>query len=316
MGEFFVKGNDCINFLNKLVPQEISNLANSKAVYCQLLNDNGGIIDDLIVYKLEDNDYLIVVNAAKIDEDFEWMNSFAKDFDVEFLNKSDEYSMLAIQGPKAKDLIAKLGLPIECQPEFFTIKQIEFLNKNIFISRTGYTGEDGFEIIVDNSDILMFWNKLLNEGKELGILPIGLGARDTLRLEAALPLNGNDLDEKTTPIEAGLKWSVSKDKKSDYNGKNVIMSQLENGTDKKLIGLKMTDRAIARHEYEIYKDGKCVGNITSGCVSPTTGCNIAMGYVKNVKDICTGVMLQVKIREKFYNAEVVKRPFVQKKYKV
>ena len=160
------------------------------------------------------------------------------------------------------------------------------------------------------------WDKILEYGKPFGIKPIGLGARDTLRLEAALPLYGNDLDMETTPVEAGLSWSLPRDKKEDYNGKTVITEQLANGGQKKLIGIKMLDKNIARHEYEVYFQGEKVGYITSGGISPVLGCNIAMAYVKNIKEICTGSIVQVMIREKLHDAEVVKRPFINKRNKV
>lgn len=316
MGEVYVSGKEALAFLNKLVPQDVSKLVDSKAVYCQLLNKEGGIIDDLIIYKLQEEKYLIIVNASRIDEDLNWMVRNSLGFDVEIENNSHKYSLLAIQGPKAADLMDKMGLKKENQPEFFSIKRAELFNINLFVSRTGYTGEDGFEILVKNEFSELLWNYIIETGKEFSLKPIGLGARDTLRLEAALHLYGNDLDEKTTPIEAGLSWSVSKTKTDDYNGKEVIQEQLEHGGRKKLVGLKMLDRAIARHEYEVfYKDEK-VGIVTSGGVSPVLNENIALAYVKNIKDICTGSIVQVKIREKFYNAEVVKKPFVQKKNKV
>ena len=316
MGEVYVYGKDSLAFLNKLVPQDVSRLTDSKAIYCQLLNKEGGIIDDLIIYKLETEKYLIIVNASRIDEDLNWMVRNSLGFNVEIENQSHNYSLLAIQGPKAVDLMDKMGLKKENQPEFFSIKRAELFNINLFVSRTGYTGEDGFEILVKNEFSELLWNYIVDAGKEFGLKPIGLGARDTLRLEAALHLYGNDLDEKTTPIEAGLAWSVSKTKAADYNGKEVIQKQLEQGTDKKLVGLKMLDRAIARHEHEVYYNDEQIGIITSGGVSPILNENIALAYVKNNKDICIGSIVQVKIREKFYKAELVKRPFVQKKNKV
>lgn len=315
MGEVYVSGKDSLAFLNKLVPQDVSKLVISKAIYCQLLNKDGGIIDDLIIYKTENEKYLLIVNASRIDDDLNWMVRNSLGFDVSIDNQSHNYSLLAIQGPKAADLMEKMGLKKQDQPEFFSIKPAELFNINLFVSRTGYTGEDGFEIMVRNEFSQLLWGYIIENGKEFGLQPIGLGARDTLRLEAALHLYGNDMDEQTTPIEAGLTWSVSKTKTADYNGKKVILEQLEKGVDKKLIGLKMTDKAIARHGYEIYYDGQEIGIITSGGVSPVLGENIALGYVKNIKEICLGAKLQVKIREKFYNAEVVKRPFVEKKNK-
>ena len=200
-------------------------------------------------------------------------------------------------------------------PPFFSIKRAELCNINLWISRTGYTGEDGVEILVRNEFSETLWDKILEAGQEFGIKPIGLGARDTLRLEAALHLYGNDLDEETTPIEAGLSWSVSKAKTDDYNGKDVIMNQIANGAPKRLIGLKMIDRGIARHGYEVYYNNEKIGTITSGGISPVRGDNIALAYIKNIPEIKVGTPLQVKIREKLHNAEVEKRPFVQKKNK-
>lgn len=320
MGEIYVSGKDSLAFLNSLVPQDISKLVIPKAVYCQLLNKKGGVIDDLIIYKIEDEKYFIVVNASRIKEDFDWMIENSKGLDVKIDNQSDNYSLLALQGPRAVDIMEKLGLKKEDQPEFFSIKPAEISGMRLEVSRTGYTGEDGFELLIKNELAQKLWITLLDAGKEFGLKPIGLGARDTLRLEAALHLYGNDLDEETTPVEAGLSWSVSKTKTADYNGKAVIKEQLEKGGKKKLVGLKMLDRAIARHEYEVYyndeKEGLTKGGVvTSGGVSPVLNENIALAYVKNVKEICPGSIVQVKIREKFYNAEVVKRPFIQKKNK-
>lgn len=281
MGEVFVSGKDSLAFLQKIVPQDISKLAYEKAVYCQLPNKKGGLIDDLIIYKLGINYYLVICNAARIDEDLNWMVRNKKGLDVKIDNQSHNYSLLAVQGPKADSLLRTMGL--DTQQESFTIKPATICGRKLLISRTGYTGEDGYELLVENEYSEELWDKILDYGKEFGIKPIGLGARDTLRLEAALHLYGNDLDENTTPIEAGLSWSVPKDKKEDYNGKDVIMNQIANGTDKKLIGLKMLDKGIARHEYEVYKDGEKIGVITSGGVSPVLNTNIALAYVKMIK---------------------------------
>ena len=310
MGEVFVSGKDALKFLNKVVPQDISKLYDSKAVYCQLPNKNGGLIDDLIIYKLEDNKYLLIVNASRIDEDINWLIRNSVDFDVYIDNQSHNYSLLAVQGPKAHDVLRKIGYNLT--QEFFTIKETTLSGMEVMVSRTGYTGEDGFEIMLKNKDAVKMWDLLLTEGAEFSILPIGLGARDTLRLESALHLYGNDLDENTTPIEAGLSWSIPKDKTEDYNGKEVIMGQIANGVEKKLIAIKMLSRAIPRHEHEIYFNGEKVGQVTSGGFSPILNENIALGYVKNVKEICTDATVQVMIREKLHDAIVVKKPFVKK----
>ncbi len=314
MGEVFVVGKDAVEFLNKIVPQDVSKLTDGKAVYCQLPNLQGGLIDDLIIYKLKDQTYLVICNASRVDEDINWMSINQRGYDVHLDNQSHNLSLIAVQGPKAIDLMHKLGYTAD--QESFTIIESNLLNIPMYISRTGYTGEDGFELLVINEYAEYLWDKLLEEGKEFNTMPIGLGARDTLRLEAALPLYGNDLDEQTTPIEAGLSWSVPKDKDGEYNGKKVIMGQVENGTEKKLIGIKMLDKSIARHEYEVYFNGEKVGVVTSGGVSPMLNANIAMAYVKNIKEICTGAIVQVMIREKLHDAEVVKRPFVAKRNKV
>ena len=313
MGEVIVYGEDALPYLNKLVPQDVTKLVDSKAVYCQLTNKQGGIIDDLIIYKLEDKKYLIIANASRIDEDLNWMVRNKCGFDVSIVNESHNYSLLAVQGPKACELIKKLG--VNELPPFFSIKRGELFNINLWISRTGYTGEDGVEIMVRNEFSEYLWDKLLEAGKEFGIKPIGLGARDTLRLEAALHLYGNDLDENTTPIEAGLAWSVCKNKTEDYNGKAKIEEQLKNGVEKKLIGLKMLDKSIARHGYEVFYNNEKIGIITSGGISPIRGDNIALAYIKNLDNLAVGSTIQVSIREKLHDAEIVKRPFVEKKNK-
>lgn len=310
MGEVFVSGKDALDFLNSIVPQELSKLYDSKAIYCQLPNKNGGLIDDLIIYKLEDEKYLLIVNASRIDEDVNWIVRNSMGYDVYIDNQSHNYSLLAIQGPKAGDILKKIGYTDK--QEFFTIKPATIDDMEVMISRTGYTGEDGYEILLKNKDAIKMWDLLLEKGKEFSLMPIGLGARDTLRLECALHLYGNDLDENTTPIEAGLSWSIPKDKVADYNGKEVIMEQIKNGVEKKLIGIKMTTRAVPRHECEVYFNGEKVGNVTSGGFAPSLNETIALCYVKNVKEICTGANVQVMIREKLYDAVVVKRPFVQK----
>ena len=313
MGEVIVYGEDALPYLNKLVPQDVTKLVDSKAVYCQLTNKQGGIIDDLIIYKLEDKKYLIIANASRIDEDLNWMVRNKCGFDVSIVNESHNYSLLAVQGPKACELIKSLG--VNELPPFFSIKRGELFNINLWISRTGYTGEDGVEIMVRNEFSEYLWDKLLEAGKEFGIKPIGLGARDTLRLEAALHLYGNDLDENTTPIEAGLAWSVCKNKTEDYNGKARIEEQLRNGVKKKLIGLKMLDKSIARHGYDVFYNNEKIGVITSGGISPIRGDNIALAYIKNLDNLAVGSTIQVSIREKLHDAEIVKRPFVEKKNK-
>lgn len=311
MGEVFVSGKDSLEFLNKIVPQDISKLTYEKAVYCQLTNKKGGLVDDLIIYKLGLLEYLIICNAARIDEDLNWMVRNSKGLDVKIDNQSHNYSLLAIQGPKAAELLQNMGL--NTNQNSFTIRPAKVAGIKLLASRTGYTGEDGFELLVENEYSEELFDKILEYGKPFGIKPIGLGARDTLRLEAALHLYGNDLDENTTPIEAGLSWSVPKDKIADYNGKDVIMSQIKNGVVKKLVGLQMLDKNIARHGYDVYYKGEKIGIITSGGISPILNSNIALAYVKNIEEICTDSIVQVMIREKLHDAKIVKRPFITKR---
>lgn len=313
MGEIIVEGLDALDFLNSLVPQQLKDLYNSKAVYCQLTNINGGVIDDLIIYKLNDNKYLIVANASRVDEDINWLALNKKSYNVSIINDSHNYSMIAVQGPKIIEFMHSIGY--DKLPEFFSIKQANLFGIDLWISRTGYTGEDGVELLVLNEKVCELWDRLLLEGIQYGAKPIGLGARDTLRLEAALHLYGNDLDENTTPIEAGLSWSVAKNKEDDYNGKSAIMNQLNNGINKKLIGFKMSDKSIARHGYDIYYKDEKIGVVTSGGVSPVRGDNIGMAYINNRSEISVGSVLQVMIRDKLHNAEIVKRPFIEKRNK-
>ncbi len=311
MGEVFIYGEDSLEFLNKIVPQDISKLKKENAVYCQLTNKDGGIIDDLIIYNLDVNKYLIICNASRVDEDINWMSLNAKDYNVNIDNQSHNYSLLAIQGPKAAELMSIMGL--NTHQNSFTIKCATVGGIGVLASRSGYTGEDGFELMVKNKFCEELFDKILDAGKVFGIKPIGLGARDTLRLEAALPLYGNDLDENTTPIEAGLSWSVPKDKEVEYNGKNTIMNQIKNGIEKKLVALKMLDKNIARHGYDVYFNGEKIGVVTSGAISPTTGNNIALAYVKNLENICMDSIVQVMIREKLHDAKIVKKPFITKR---
>ena len=326
MGEVFIYGKDSLAFLQKLVPQNIAKLKKNCAIYCQLTNKKGGIIDDLIIYKLDEpnKEYLLIVNASRIDEDLNWMVRNSLGFDVNIINDSHNFSLLAIQGPNASKLLDKLGMKKDSQPQYFSIKRGEIKNINVLVARTGYTGEDGFEILVKNDYSAYLWDKILDEGKEFDIMPIGLGARDTLRLEAALHLDGNDLDETTTPVEAGLGWSVAKDKDEDYNGKDIIMGQLrgEIKKTKKLIGFVMEDKIPARHGYEVYFENKKIGIVTSGGPSPVLKKNIGLAYLYtdnetslNTLEKTIGTTVQIMIRNKLYNAQIVKKPFIEKKCK-
>jgi len=332
MGEVFIKGKDSLNYLQSIVPQDISKLQQGCATYCQLPNENGGLVDDLIIYNVEgiisNVSYLIVINASRIEEDVPFMQKYSKNFDVEVINKSDDYSMLALQGPKAKYIIEKMGIPLSEQPKFFSIKNTVLSSTPVFITRTGYTGEDGFEIIVEHKYIVSLWNEILSYKDEFGVVPVGLGARDTLRLEAGLPLYGHELNENTTPIESSLGFFVPSEKKENYNGKDLILAQKlkQIPLRRKLFGFIMQDRQIARAEYEVYIEGVKAGYVTSGAPSPTLGKNIGFCMIEFEglsKDTVTrlnnpkesiGMTIQIMVRNKLYNAEIVKKPFVKKNY--
>lgn len=323
MGEVYVTGSGALDFLQSIVPQDVSKLTDSRAVYCQLTNKQGGIIDDLIIYKLKDEHYLLIVNASRIDVDVNWITLNSLNYDVKIENASHNYSLLALQGPNASALIDKLGCAESAQPEYFSIKPATIAGIDLMLSRTGYTGEDGFELMVENKYAVQLWKTLLQEGTEYGIKPIGLGARDTLRLEVALPLWGNDIDEDTTPVEAGLTWSVAKDKKEDYNGKEIIMGQIAGDIPlkKKLVGFEMVDKAIPRHEYEVYYEGNKVGVVTSGAPAPSKGTNIGLAHIylddnSIFLNKTIGINIDIMVRNKLYKAQIVKKPFVQKKNSV
>jgi len=316
MGEIFVKGREALDFLQKLVPQDISKLFPGKAVYCQLINKTAGIIDDLIIYRLENNEeypgYLLIVNASRIEEDFDWIEFNKKDgsYEVEIDNQSENTALLSVQGPYASDLVQDMGLQKSEQPAKFTIKSACLDSFDVLVSRTGYTGEDGFEILIKNENAVSLWQEILAKGQKYEIKPIGLAARDTLRLEASMLLYGQDMDDKTTPPEASLSWSIPANKEEDYFGKEIILSQLENkNMSKILIGFRMVGNAIPRHNYEIYKDNEKVGIVTSGGIAPALKANIGLGYVNASIPVSIGTKLDIKIRDKFFPAEIVKRPF-------
>lgn len=312
MGEIFVYGKDAVAYLQTLVPQDIEKIIDKKAKYCQFTNKNGGIIDDLFIYKLKENNYLLVVNASRVEADYNWMKQHLDNFDVVVDNLSNDLSMVALQGPKAADILEKVGLSKENQPRTMFIMQAPLIGVETYVSRTGYTGEDGFEIIIENDKVSELWDTILEKGKEFGILPIGLGARDTLRLESAMSLYGHELNETTTPVEATIAWSIDKDKTADYIGKSVIQHQLANGVERKLIAFKMIDRGIARHEYPIYLNDEEIGYVTSGCVAPFIGQNIGLGYIKTDKNLKIDDTIQIMIRNKLYNAVITSKNFIQK----
>ena len=305
MGEFLVSGKDALNYLNYLVPNDVKKLDKSgKGLYTQICNENAGTVDDLIIYKL-DSDFLVVVNASNIDKDWDWFNKYKDGFNVELKNISENISLLAIQGPKSQEILGNvLKISLETQ-KYFEIRKYQ----SNWIARTGYTGEDGFEVFIDNP------NKAVNIWQELikaGVTPCGLGARDTLRLEVAYPLYGHELDDETSPLEAGLGWSIKLDKQEDFIGKQALLNQKDNGLKKKMICLKINDKAIARQGHKVFsKDGSEIGIVCSGSQGITVGFPIATAYVPPSYSE-EGKELLINIRDKMISATVVKRPFYKR----
>ena len=311
MGEFKVEGPESLDFLQYLVPNDVSRLAIHQALYTQLCLPNGGTIDDLIIYYLAENHYMMVVNAGNIDKDFAWVEQQAKNFDVQIFNQSDTTALLALQGPEAQTILQPLADVDLSSIRYYHFEPGVVDGINCIISRTGYTGEDGFELYCAPVDAVTLWNDLLAAGKECGLLPAGLGARDTLRIEAGYCLYGHELDEQTNPLEAGLGWTV-KLNKGEFIGRDALLKVKEEGPKRKLIGIEMIERGISRAGYAIYENNLPIGALTSGAPSPTLNKNIGMGYVE-ASHAVVGNTVQIDIRGKRAAAQIVALPFYKRK---
>jgi len=307
MGEFMVKGPHALDFIQSITSNDASKLHDSKAQYSCFTNDKGGIVDDLLVYKLADNEYMLVVNAGNIDKDWNWVTSH-KTEGAELTNISDELSLFAVQGPKAITVLQKLTTVNLTDIKYYSFVKGEIAGiKDIIISATGYTGAGGFELYVKNADALTLWNKVFEAGKAEGIKPIGLGARDTLRLEMGFCLYGNDIDDTTTPLEAGLGWITKLNK--NFTASDILVKQKEAGVKRKLVGFEMVERGIPRSHYEILNtENKQIGAVTSGTQSPSLGLGVGMGYV-STEYSNPGTEIYIKIRDKALKAKVVTLPF-------
>jgi len=310
MGEFLLSGPNALALIQKVTSNDASTLTVGRAQYSCLPNNQGGIVDDLIVYKIKEEQYLLVVNASNIEKDWDWISSY-NDLGVEMKNLSDDYSLLAIQGPKAVEAMQSLTSINLAEIKYYHFEVADFAGiENVIISATGYTGSGGFEIYCKNSEVEQIWNKVFEAGASFGIKPIGLAARDTLRLEMGFCLYGNDINDTTSPLEAGLGW-ITKFTKEFTNSEN-LKKQKEEGVTKKLVGFELLERGIPRHDYEIVDaDGNNIGIVTSGTMAPTVGKGIGMGYVKT--DFA-GVdsEIYIKIRNNKVKAKVVKMPFYKK----
>jgi aminomethyltransferase len=310
MGEFILKGEKAIDLIQKVTSNDASKLNIGKAQYSCIPNENGGIIDDLLVYKLGEKEWMLVVNASNIEKDWNWILKYNTE-GVVVHNISDRTALLAIQGPKAMEVLQPLtSIDLTSIPYYSFVKGSFAGISNVIISNTGYTGAGGFEIYFENSDAAFIWNKIFESGKSVNIKPIGLGARDTLRLEMAFCLYGNDIDDTTSPIEAGLSWITKFSK--DFTSKNIFEKQKAEGVTRKLIGFEMLDRTIARHDYPVQDDkGNIIGKVTSGTQSPSLQKAIGMAYVQ-VPFSKEGTEINIIVRDKSMKAKVVKTPFISK----
>lgn len=307
MGEFILKGEHALDLIQRVTSNDASKLYNGKVQYSCLPNEDGGIVDDLLVYQIDEKTYMLVVNASNIEKDWNWIQKYNTN-GVEMHNISDQTSLLAIQGPKAAEALQSLTDVDLAAMEYYTFVKGNFAGiANVVISATGYTGAGGFEIYFDNSHAFEIWDAVFNAGASLGIKPIGLAARDTLRLEMGFCLYGNDIDESTSPIEAGLGW-ITKFSKSFTNSK-ALLAQKEAGIKRKLIGFEMIDRGIPRHDYEIADaNGNIIGRVTSGTQAPSLQKAIGMGYVDKGFDK-ENTEIFIVIRNTNIKAKVVKFPF-------
>ncbi len=309
MGEFILKGPKALDLIQRVSANDASVLFDGKIQYSYLPNEQGGAVDDLLVYRIDEEEYFLVVNASNIEKDWNWIQSHNTE-DVLMVNASDDMCLFAVQGPKAAEALQKLTDVALAEMEYYTFKKGTFAGlPDIIISATGYTGAGGFELYIPNHVALHAWHHIFEAGKEFDIKPIGLGARDTLRLEMGYCLYGNDIDDVTSPLEAGLGW-VTKFTKNFINSE-ALLQQKQAGIQRKLVGFEMVDRGIPRGHYELCDaEGNVLGHVTSGTQSPTLSKGIGLGYVPTAYSKPSSEIF-VKVREKLLKAQVVKLPFVK-----
>jgi aminomethyltransferase len=307
MGEFILKGEKALDLIQRVTSNDAAKLYDGKVQYSCLPNEDGGIVDDLLVYRIDDKTYMLVVNASNIEKDWNWISKY-NTFGVNMKNISDRTSLLAIQGPKAADALQGLTDIDLASMEYYTFKKGKFAGiDNVIVSATGYTGAGGFEIYFDNEHAEFIWNEVFKAGEPFGIKPIGLAARDTLRLEMGFCLYGNDIDDTTSPLEAGLGWVTKFNK--EFTNSEALQQQKQAGVKRKLIGFEMIDRGIPRHDYLIVDaDGNTIGKVTSGTQSPSLQKAIGLGYVKN-EFAKEDSEIYISIRDAKVKAKVVKPPF-------
>ena len=310
MGEVVVTGPDAEKYVNHIFTNDITNAPQFQVYYGMMLYENGGTVDDMLVYKMGENNFFIVINAANIDKDFAWMTKNAEGFDVNVANRSEYYGQLAVQGPEAEAVVESV-LNLPCKDlVFYTAKVIETNGEEVIVSRTGYTGEDGFEIYASHDFIRNSWDLLIKSGR---CLPCGLGCRDTLRFEVGLPLYGDELSPEISPVMAGLSMFCKLDKE-EFIGKEAVAQQKAEGVKQRVIGIELKDRAVPRHGYAVMHNGEKVGEVTTGYQSISTSKSVCMALV-DTPHAKLGTELEVQIRKKTFPGVVVKKQFYQKSYK-
>jgi aminomethyltransferase len=313
MGEIVISGNQALDFVQYLTPNNAAFLDANKAQYSALTTPQGTFVDDLLVYYLDEHAYLLVVNAANTDKDFQWILSHKQGFDIEVQNKSADYTQMALQGPRANKILQPLtDIDLE-EMSGFGVERGSVEGVEAIVSRTGYTGEDGFEIYTLAQNPEKIWDAILEEGKTYGLQPIGLGARDTLRLEARLMLYGNDIDESTTVLEAGMRWLV-KFKKGDFLGREALLKQKEEGVRRKIVGFELLEKGIARPHYPVFIENEKISEVRSGSFSPFFQKSIGLTYLP-VDHAEIGTECAIEIRGKRIKAKVVPTPFYKKEEK-
>lgn len=309
MGEVLVTGSESEKFVNYIFTNDIAGAPDGKIFYGMMCHPTGGVVDDLLVYKMESNRFFLVINASNIDKDVAWIMQHAKDFDVVVENQSEKYGEVAVQGPDTEEIVERV-LGIACSDlAFYTCKEVEVAGETIIISRTGYTGEDGFEIYGSHAFTNEVWDKLLASGE---VKPCGLGCRDTLRFEVGLPLYGDELTDEITPLEAGLGMFAKLDK--DFIGRDALVAQKSEGLKRKIVGIELKDKAIPRHGYEVEADGKVVGVVTTGYNSISTGKSVCMAML-DIEYSKLDTEVAVRIRKKVFPGVVTKKRFYDKNYK-
>lgn len=312
MGEITIKGKDALAFVDYLMTNDISKVVDNQIVYTFMCAPDGGVVDDLLVYRFDHDDFYLVVNASNSDKDYKWILEQKGDFDVEIINISDDVGEVAIQGPLAQKVLQKLTKTDLDKITFFTLdRKVDINGVECMVSRTGYTGEDGFEVYTTNEGVVKVWRDIMEAGKEYGIKPAGLGCRDTLRFEASLPLYGHEMSEDISPLEGGFKYFVKLDKESDFIGKEALNKQWKDGLKRKLAGFEMIERGIPREGYEIQKDGVKIGHVTTGYMSPTLKKNIGNALI-SPEFTELGTEVDIMIRNKPAKAKIISKKFLKK----